>query len=175
MALLLICTGSALALEKTMGAPMTGGPDPYKVLTILEKAVSRQNFEEYRSVLADSFVYVPDVATAAMYPHIDWAHWGIAEEEIFLRRLLKPVLKAELRLTDEINEQGMPIDKTARYVITYLLKIEGKAFISEGTFTFVESDQRWYLWKWEETAQVTNPNGSGFFSNSGEVRAATYR
>ena len=126
-----------------MGKPLTGAPDPDAVLNILESAVLNRNFENYRSVLADSFRYVADTNTEAMYPNIDWANWGIEQEVGFLERLLSPVLNARLRLTDQINERGMPYDQKAHYEITYQIEIEGRVFISEGTFIFVETDNRW--------------------------------
>ena len=162
----------AQAHNKTLKDSRFGALEPFKVLETMENAVLKRDFNAYRSVLADSFVYVPGELTAAMYPDINWAQWDITQEEGFLLRFLSPVLKAELHLTDQINERGMPIDHRALFEITYLLKIEGRPFISEASFHFVESDNKWYLWKWEEQTPVTNPNGGGFFSNSGEVRAS---
>lgn len=155
-----------------MGAPFSGAQDPDGVLKSIESAVINRSFDDYRSVLADSFVYVADVGVEAMYPNTDWTQWGIAEEEGFLKRLLSPVLKVTINLTDKITERGMPYDHKALYVITYQINIEGRIYISEGTFQFVEKDNRWYLWKWEETMPVSRSNGGGFYSNSGEIRAS---
>lgn len=165
-------TGSALADEKVMGKPMTGAPDPDAVLKILETAVQNRSREDYRDALADSFVYVTDLTNEAMYPSIDWNNWGINEEVDFLDRLLSPVLSAELRLIENIDERGMPADHRAHYRITYQLIIEGHIYTAEATFDFVETDNRWYLWKWEEIMPVNVPSGGGVFSNSGEARAS---
>jgi len=162
----------AQVTTETLDDSRFGALEPIKVLEIMERAVLKQDFQAYRAVLADSFVYAPDVITEAMYPDTDWSQWGIPQEEEFLRRFLSSVLEPELHLTDEIDERGMPMDHRARFELTYLIKIEGRAFISEASFHFVESDGNWYLWKWEEQDQVTNPNGGGYFSNSGAVRAA---
>ncbi len=169
---LVFSCGSAEAYNKKMGDPLTGAPDPDTVIRVLERAVQERNFDDYRSVLADSFVYVADLGTVAMYPKIDWDHWGIKEEEGFLKRLFSPVLKAKLNLTEKVNERGMPYDQRARYEITYKLEIEGKVFVAEGTFLLVEADNRWYLWKWEETMPVNKESSGEVFPNSGEVRAS---
>ncbi len=142
------------------------------VLKTMEGAVKKQNFEQFRSVLSDSFVYIPDEITLAMYPDVDWANWGISQEENFLRRFLSPVLKPDLHLTDEIDENTMPVDHRSLITLTYHFVIEGRPFVSEAAFHFVESDHKWFLWKWEEKAAVLMPNGGGFFSNSGVVRAS---
>ncbi len=170
--LVLSGSGQAQVVDATMEDSRFGAQEPLKVLETLERAVLKRDFSAYRSVLADSFVYVPGDITEAMYPNIDWKNWDITTEEGFLQQILSPVLKAELHLTDEITERGMPIDQRALFQLTYLLKIGGRPYISEASFHFVESDKRWYLWKWEEKAPVSNPNGGGFFSNSGEVRAS---
>lgn len=172
--LMLMVMGSALAQvsDQKLSDTRFGALEPLKVLEIMENAVLQRDFPSYRQVLADSFVYVPDEITEAMYPKIDWKNWTISQEEVFLRRLLSPVLKSELHLTDQIDERAMPFDHRALFKLTYLIKIEGRPFISEASFHFVESDKNWYLWKWEETTQVLDPQGGGYFSNSGVVRAS---
>ncbi len=170
---LVLMIGSGLAIEPgKAGDPMTGADDPDLVLQKLEVSVIKRDFDEYRSVLSDSFVYVADLGTVSMYPDIKWDHWGLTKEEGFLTRLMSPVLKCELNLTDNITERGMPYNKEARYEITYMLKIQGKKYVGSGLFVFEEINQRWFLLRWEEIMPITDKSTGTFFTNSGEVRAS---
>jgi hypothetical protein len=169
---LVVASGSAQTYNKKTANPMREAAEPDTVFKILELSVLHRNFQEYRTVLADSFVYVADPGTVAMYPKVDWANWGITQEEAFIRKLMSPVLKASLDLTSNVTERGMPYDHKARYEITYKIEIEGRQLFSEATFTLIEVDHKWYLWKWEEGPAVFIESTNENYPNSGIVRAS---
>mgnify|MGYP006935329190 CR=1 FL=1 len=149
------------------------GPDA--VLRTMEIAVNQNSFADYRSVLSDSFVYVADPGTVSMYPDINWDQWDISVEEGFMKWFLSPVLKSEMNVTERITERGMPYDNQASYVITYMIKVQGKSFYGSGKFVFEEVDETWFLLRWEEVEHTTNANTGGYHTNSGELRAAMKR
>jgi len=170
---LILQIGSAFAIkEGPAGHEITGAGDPDLVLKMMEVSVNQRLFDDYRSVLSDSFVYVPDLGMVDMYPDIAWDKWDITKEEGFLKRLMSPVLKAELILTDFITERGMPYNQEARYEINYMLKIQGNEYAGEGLFIFEEIDKRWYLKRWEEITPILNQTTGANYTNSGEIRAS---
>ena len=168
--------GSASAIiNRKAGDLESGGEGPDAILRIMEIAVNQHALADYRSVLSDSFVYVPDLATVSMYPDINWDQWDITTEEGFLTWFLSPVLKSELNVTERITERSMPYDNQASYVITYMIKVQGKQFYGSAKFVFEEIDDAWYLLRWEEVELTTNENTGGYYTNSGELRAAMKR
>ncbi len=177
--LLLIMTcslGTAFAIiNRKAGDPVEGAKGPDLVLRIMEVAVNQNSFDDYRSVLSDSFMYIPDIGTVEMYPNIDWANWNISMEEGFIAWLTSPVIKGQLNLTERITERGMPYDQEATYEITYMVKVQGKSFIGGGRFVFEEIEQNWLLKRWEEILPITDEISGGFYTNSGLVRASMVR
>jgi len=173
---MLLVAGSASAIiERKADNSQTGTEGPDAILRIMELAVNQHNFADYRSVLSDSFVYVADPGTVSMYPEINWDQWDITVEEGFLKWFLSPVLKSELNVTERITERGMPYDHKASYVITYMIKVQGKPFYGSGLFVFEEINEQWYLLRWEEVELTTNKNTGGYYTNSGEIRASMKR
>lgn len=162
----------ALAVSRVPGEHYTGAEGPDGVLLHLETAVKLRNFKEYRSVLPDSFVYIPDLASSLMYPEVDWANWDITMEETFLRQMLSPVNKSEMILTNRITERGMPYDGQARYELIYEILIGGRSYVGKARFIFIEVEDRWYLWKWEEIEAVVSKENGETLTNSGIVRAS---
>ncbi len=172
--ILVFCLDSApaLAVYRQAGEEETGAKEPEGVLAHMEASVQLRDFEEFRTVLADSFVYIPDLLTVQMYPEIDWDNWDLQMEENFLRKMLSPVSKAEIFLLKNITERGAPYDGQARYELVYNIVAGGQNFTGKARFVFVEVENRWYLWKWEEIEDVTNPATGTIFTNSGIVRAS---
>ncbi len=173
MLALILQIGTAFAIKKDPAGPdIYRADDPDLVLKKMEVSVNQRLFDDYRSVLSDSFVYVPDLGTVDMYPDIAWDKWDITKEEGFLKRLMSPVLKSELNLTEFITERGMPYNQEARYEINYMLKIQGNEYAGGGLFIFEEIDKRWYLKRWEEITPILNQISGTNYTNSGEVRAS---
>jgi len=173
--LLLTLTAPEAMAQSVQDKPLTGAFNPLEVLEIMERTCDEGDLREFRKVLADSFVYTPDLATLSAHSQLPWDHWDLGLELKFLEQLLNPARVAELVLRKGIRQKTTHHRGRADYEIRYEIHFDGTLYSGEATFRFVETGSRWYLWQWLESVPVQDRESGSPLDTSGELRALLTR